>query len=67
MFGLGAFWDIDSDDERVFLADLAIIPYDSLVVAAGSQTSYFGHNEWEEWAPGLKSIEDATTIRHKIL
>jgi NADH dehydrogenase len=38
-----------------------------LILATGSQTSYFGHNEWQEWAPGLKSVEEATAIRHKIL
>jgi NADH dehydrogenase len=38
-----------------------------LIVATGSQTSYFGHNEWQQWAPGLKSVEEATIIRHKIL
>jgi NADH dehydrogenase len=43
------------------------VPYDTLVVAAGSQTSYFGHNNWEACAPGVKSIEDATRVRHKIL
>jgi NADH dehydrogenase len=59
--------DIDPDSKRVFLADGTIVPYDSLIVAAGSQTSYFGHNEWQEWAPGMKSIEEATAIRHKIL
>jgi NADH dehydrogenase len=59
--------DIDPDSKRVFLADGAIVPYDSLIVAAGSQTSYFGHNEWQEWAPGMKSVEEATAIRHKIL
>jgi NADH:quinone reductase (non-electrogenic) len=64
---LGTVTDVDADSKRVFLADGTIVPYDSLIVAAGSQTSYFGHNEWEEWAPGLKSIEEATTIRHKIL
>jgi NADH dehydrogenase len=64
---LGTVTDVDPDSKRVFLADGTIVPYDSLIVAAGSQTSYFGHNEWEEWAPGLKSIEEATTIRHKIL
>jgi NADH dehydrogenase len=64
---LGTVTDIDADSKRVFLADGAIVPYDSLIVAAGSQTSYFGHNDWEEWAPGLKSIEEATTVRHKIL
>src|SRR3989475_9468192 len=37
------------------------------MIAAGSQTSYCGHNEWQEWAPGMKSVEEATAIRHKIL
>lgn len=64
---LGTVVDIEADSKRVSLADGAVVPYDSLIVAAGSQTSYFGHNEWQEWAPGLKSIEEATTIRHKIL
>jgi NADH dehydrogenase len=64
---LGTVVDIDPDSKLVHLADGASLPYDSLIVAAGSETSYFGHNEWQEWAPGLKSIEEATTIRHKIL
>src|ERR1700723_1450745 len=64
---LGTVVDIDPDSKRVFLADGTIVPYDSLIVASGSQTSYFGHNEWQEWAPGLKSVEEAITIRHKIL
>src|SRR6266850_6140368 len=64
---LGNVVDIDPDLKRVSLADGAIVPYDSLIVAAGSQTSYFGHNEWQEWAPGMKSVEEATAIRHKIL
>jgi len=64
---LGTVVDIDPDSKRVILADGAIVPYDSLIVAAGSQTSYFGHNEWQEWAPGMKSVEEATAIRHKIL
>jgi NADH dehydrogenase len=42
-------------------------PYDSLIVAAGARHHYFGHPEWEQFAPGLKSIEDATTIRRRIL
>ena len=49
------------------LKDGAAIRYDSLIVATGSQGSYFGHNEWRTWAPYPKTIEDATTIRHKIL
>lgn len=64
---LGIVVDIDPDSKRVFLADGEILPYDSLIVAAGSETTYYGHNEWQEWAPGLKSIEEATAIRHKIL
>jgi NADH dehydrogenase len=43
------------------------IPYDTLVVAAGARHSYFGHDEWEPLAPGLKSIEDALEIRRRIL
>jgi len=64
---LGTVVDIDPDSKRVILADGAIVRYDSLIIAAGSQTSYFGHNEWQEWAPGMKSVEEATAIRHKIL
>jgi NADH dehydrogenase len=64
---LGTVVDVDTDSQRVVLADGTIVPYDSLIVATGSQTTYFGHNEWQEWAPGLKSIEEATTVRHKIL
>src|SRR3954467_10494140 len=52
---LGTVVDVDPDSKRVFLEDGAILDYDSLIVATGSQTSYFGHNEWQEWAPGLKS------------
>src|SRR6202790_3793046 len=64
---LGTVVDVDPDLKRVILADGTIVSYDSLIIAAGSETSYFGHNDWQPWAPGLKSIEEATTIRHKIL
>ena len=64
---LGTVQDIDPDSKCVLLSDGAVVPYDSLVLAAGSETTYYGHNEWQEWAPGLKSIEEATAIRHKIL
>jgi len=64
---LGEAVDIDPTAKQVVLKDGASIPYDSLLVATGSQGSYFGHDEWKAWAPGLKTIEDATTIRHKIL
>lgn len=43
------------------------VSYDSLIVATGSRTSYFGNDQWAEQAPGLKTVEDATRIRHKIL
>ena len=64
---LGTVVDVDPDSKRVILADGAMVPYDSLIIAAGSETSHFGHNDWQQWAPGLKSLEEATTIRHKIL
>jgi hypothetical protein len=47
--------------------DGASFEYDSLIVSAGSQISYYGHDAWREWAPGMKSVEEATNIRHKIL
>src|SRR5882762_2349471 len=43
------------------------LSYDYLVIAAGGVTSYFGHPEWEKFAPGLKSLDDALRIRRKIL
>jgi len=64
---LGTVTDIDPVLKNVTLADGASVPYDSLIVAAGSQSSYYGHEEWRQWAPSLKSIEEATSVRHKIL
>ncbi|MGB2624649.1 MAG: NAD(P)/FAD-dependent oxidoreductase [Candidatus Acidiferrum sp.] len=64
---LGEAADIDPQAKRVILRDGAVYPYDSLIVATGSQTSYYGNDGWREWAPSLKSIEEATAIRHKIL
>jgi NADH dehydrogenase len=64
---LGEAADIDPDAKRVILRDGAAFPYDSLIVATGSKTSYYGNDEWQEWAPSLKSVEEATAIRHKIL
>lgn len=64
---LGDVVDIDPVSKSVLLADGASFPYDSLIVAAGSQTSYHGQDAWEKWAPGLKSVEEATVVRHKIL
>jgi NADH dehydrogenase len=64
---LGEAADIDPDAKRVILRDGATFPYDSLIVSTGSQTSYYGNDGWREWAPSLKSVEEATAIRHKIL
>ena len=64
---LGEAVDIDPNSKRITLRDGGVVPYDSLIVATGSQATYFGHDEWKIWAPGLKTIEDATMVRHKIL
>jgi NADH dehydrogenase len=54
-------------DRRVVQTSNEEVPYDSLIVAAGARHSYFGHNEWEPFAPGLKTIEDALEIRRRVL
>ena len=60
--------EIDTGRRVVRIDDgLAEIPYDYLIVAAGSKHSYFGHDEWEPYAPGLKAIEDASEIRRRFL
>jgi NADH dehydrogenase len=64
---LGEAVDIDPDAKRVILRDGAALEYDSLIVATGSKTSYYGNEGWRAWAPSLKTVEEATAIRHKIL
>ena len=64
---LGEADHVDPDAKRVVLRDGGVFQYDSLIVATGSQTSYYGNDEWREAAPSLKSVEEATAIRHKIL
>jgi NADH dehydrogenase len=58
---------IDPRQKRVKLHDGSQIPFDYLIIAAGVTHNYFGRNEWEQYAPGLKTIEDATEIRRRIL
>jgi len=58
--------DFDLQHGIVRLSDLEI-PYDYLIVAAGARHSYFGHEEWEPLAPGLKTVEDALEIRRRVL
>jgi len=64
---LGEAADVDPEAKRVILRDGDTYPYDTLIVATGSQTSYYGNDSWRQWAPSLKSVEEATAIRHKIL
>jgi NADH:quinone reductase (non-electrogenic) len=58
---------VDTTARTVSMADGEAIPYDTLVLATGARHAYFGHDDWEPYAPGLKTLEDATTIRRRIL
>src|SRR5437764_6168481 len=64
---LGEAADIDPRARRLTLTDGGTFDYDSLIVSTGSKTSYYGKDEWRTVAPSLKTIEEATAIRHKIL
>src|SRR5215475_5042830 len=63
---LGEAADIDPDAKRVILSDGAALEYDSLIVSTGSQSSYYGNDAWRPFAPSLKTVEEATAIRHKL-
>jgi NADH dehydrogenase len=58
---------ISAAEQRVSLADGAMLSYDFLVIAAGATHAYFGHDEWEKFAPGLKSLTEARVIRSRLL
>ncbi|RWB98799.1 NAD(P)/FAD-dependent oxidoreductase [Mesorhizobium sp.] len=58
---------VDRADKCVLLDDGDAVGYDTLLLATGARHAYFGHDEWENFAPGLKTLEDATTIRRRIL
>src|SRR3954464_14421866 len=58
---------VDAAGKRGLLDDGDAIAYDTLVLATGARHAYFGHDEWEPFAPGLKTLEDATTLRRRIL
>jgi NADH dehydrogenase len=64
---LGEVVDFDKEGQFVILQDGSKISYDYLIVAAGARHSYFGRDEWERDAPGLKTIEDAVEIRRRVL
>ncbi|HXL37061.1 MAG TPA: NAD(P)/FAD-dependent oxidoreductase [Ktedonobacteraceae bacterium] len=57
---------VDVQEQRVLMGERSV-PYDYLVLATGAHDNYFGHPEWEKFAPGLKTIEDARALRRKIL
>jgi NADH dehydrogenase len=58
---------VDVAGKAVLLEDGTRVAYDSLILATGARHAYFGHDDWEQFAPGLKTLEDATTIRRKLL
>ncbi|HEX7317230.1 MAG TPA: NAD(P)/FAD-dependent oxidoreductase [Pyrinomonadaceae bacterium] len=64
---MGEVTGFDVEAKRVLLKDGSELQYDYLVVAAGARHSYFGHDEWERDAPGLKTVEDAVEIRRRVL
>jgi NADH:ubiquinone reductase (H+-translocating) len=59
--------NIKFDQSRVQLRSGAEMEYDYLILGTGATHSYFGKNEWAQWAPGLKTVEDATEIRRRVL
>lgn len=64
---LGEVTSINPDANTVTLDGRTALTYDYLIVAAGSRHAYFGHDDWEQNAPGLKSIDDALEIRRRFL
>ena len=64
---LGTVAAVDAQAHRVKLEDGGVLTYDTLVLATGARHAYFGHDEWEPFAPGLKTLEDATAIRRRVL
>jgi NADH dehydrogenase len=64
---LGEAVGLEPERREVTLSDGGPIAYDTLIVATGARHSYFGHDDWAPFAPGLKSIDDATDMRRRIL
>src|SRR3984885_15739036 len=58
---------VNAVGKQVLTDDGDALPYDTLILATGARHAYFGHDEWEPFAPGLKTLEDATTLRRRIL
>src|SRR5271166_3732700 len=64
---LASVESIDKEVRELNLDDGSTVRYDTLVLATGARHAYFGHDDWEPFAPGLKTLEDATTIRSRTL
>jgi NADH dehydrogenase len=64
---LGEVTGFEIEKRQVSLSDGTSIPFDSLILSTGSTHHYFGNDKWAEFAPGLKTIEDSTEIRRKVL
>jgi NADH:ubiquinone reductase (H+-translocating) len=64
---LGVVSGVDAQGRNVMLEDGAAVSFDTLILATGVRHAYFGHDEWEAFAPGLKTLEDATSIRRRVL
>lgn len=64
---LGDVTGVDAASHTVLVAGEAPVPYDALIVATGSRHAYFGHEEWEAHAPGLKTLADALDMRQRML
>jgi len=64
---LGEVTKISAAEKRITLVDGTSVPYDILVIASGATHAYFGHDGWEKFAPGLKTIDDALDIRSRLL
>ena len=59
--------DVDKEKKQVIFENGDVLSYDTLVLATGARHAYFGNDEWAQYAPGLKVLDDATSIRQKIL
>src|SRR3569833_318309 len=64
---MGKVIAVDQDKRSVQLEGGRTVPYDYLILATGAQHAYFGHDDWEPFAPGLKTLEDATAMRRRLL
>ena len=64
---LGAVNGVDLQNRCITLQDEGAVAFDTLILATGARHSYFGHDDWEQFAPGLKTLEDATLIRRRVL